>query len=513
MAATYDITKTIPSVIRTGDILNCPYSGEAISITLPKGKYLLEVWGAQGGYRSSSTYGGKGGYAKGVLELLEETLVYLLSGGSGNSQTASGSSSVLTPGGFNGGGQRDRYRGGGGASDIRIGQNSLYARVAVAGGGGSDGATSKQGMYGGGTSGGTATQSYGTGGGGGTQTAGGAGGSSNSGTFGQGGLGHYRSSGYGGAGGGGWYGGGGVYPDSSGDDDRGGGGGSGYVYTESTASNYPSGCLLDSRYYLTETSLIAGNQSFTDPDGSTVTGHAGDGYSRITVIEAESLKPPTNLEYEVINKNVHLSWDAPIEGSEPEGYKIYQNGDLVGTTSSLTFSKLISPDQTYTFTIRSYSGSEESDPASISVSYQLPEPPTNPTCSVENGSAILSWDESVSDVEGYRIYKDGVLIGSTPQILPMFEFPFSNESLTEPLLMFANGETTEFSYPVQPLTNYTFGIVSVAKEGESEMVNISLYYETHLQITAISLIPNPVLTGSPLTVSALVKEVIDLTIE
>ena len=143
-------------------------------------------------------------------------------------------------------------------------------------------------MYGGGTSGGTATQNYGSGGGGGTQTAGGTGSSNNSGTFGQGGQGLSSSGGYAGAGGGGWYGGGGSYPDGSGDDDRGGGGGSGYVYTSSTASNYPSGCLLNSSYHLTDAQTIAGNTAFTSPTGTNETGHTGNGYIRITVIKASS---------------------------------------------------------------------------------------------------------------------------------------------------------------------------------------------------------------------------------
>lgn len=276
----YDLTVTIPKKIKTGDILNCPYSGSAKSITLPKGQYKLECWGAQGGYRSSSSYGGNGGYSVGILNLAQKTTVYLYAGGAGNTGG--------TAGGFNGGGSRSSYNGGGGGTDIRIGSNSLYARVIVAGGGGSDGATRKIGMYGGGTSGGTTTESYGSGGGGGTQTAGGTGGSNNAGTFGQGGQGLSRSSGYGGAGGGGWYGGGGSYPDGSDDDDRGGGGGSGYVYTSSTASNYPSGCLLNSSYYLTDAQTIAGNTAFTSPTGTNETGHTGNGYIRITVIEASS---------------------------------------------------------------------------------------------------------------------------------------------------------------------------------------------------------------------------------
>ncbi|MEG1016048.1 MAG: glycine-rich protein, partial [Bacilli bacterium] len=92
------------------------------------------------------------------------------------------------------------------------------------------------------------------------------------------------ANGYGGSGGGGWYGGSGAYPDGSGDDDRGGGGGSGYVYTSSTAGNYPSGCLLNTSHYLTNASTIAGNTSFTNTTGGSETGHTGNGYAIISFL-------------------------------------------------------------------------------------------------------------------------------------------------------------------------------------------------------------------------------------
>ena len=312
--ATYDLASTTPSKLAVNDIVNCSYSGAKKSIVLPPGKYKLQVWGAQGGYRSSSTYGGKGGYSIGTITLNKKTTVYVYAGGAGGN-SSSNTSAVVT-GGFNGGGYRYGYKGGGGGSDIRIGQDSLYARVIVAGGGGSDGAASKSGMYGGGTTGGSSTQNFSSvstyGGKGGTQTYSGysanytittqatTGLNSNTtanycGGFGFGGGGVYLSNGYGGAGGGGWYGGSGNVPDGSGDDDRGGGGGSGYIYTSATASNYPSGCLLDSTYYLTDAATYAGNTSFVGTGGSNETGHTGDGYCRITVLEltgpAFSMRP------------------------------------------------------------------------------------------------------------------------------------------------------------------------------------------------------------------------------
>lgn len=85
---------------------------------------------------------------------------------------------------------------------------------------------------------------------------------------------------YAGGGGGGWYGGaaGGV-------EGAGGGGGSGYVYTSSTYTSYPSGCKLNSSYYLTNAQTIAGNLSFPAPTGGSETGHSGNGYARITLVE------------------------------------------------------------------------------------------------------------------------------------------------------------------------------------------------------------------------------------
>ena len=190
------------------------------------GTYKLQVWGAQGGYRTSSTYGGKGGYSVGTIKLTKGTKLYVYVGGAGGSSSSSTSS--VQAGGYNGGGYRYGYKGGGGATDIRFvsgawnNSASLLSRVIVAGGGGSDGATNKKGMYGGGTTGGSSTENYTAissyGGKGGTQTYSGystsytvtsqatSGLNSNNknyycGGFGFGGGGVYLNSGYGGAGG------------------------------------------------------------------------------------------------------------------------------------------------------------------------------------------------------------------------------------------------------------------------------------------------------------------------
>lgn len=150
-----------------GEVFNFGYTGSVQEITLPKGKYKLQCWGAQGG-NVTGTYavnGSKGGYSEGVLTLTETTKLYVFVGGQGTSYTSSATqtSTSVVNGGWNGGGagrRTSRYnsgdtdgrsfpRGGGGATDISTVTSalsyssgrttrdsaSLLARCIVAGGG------------------------------------------------------------------------------------------------------------------------------------------------------------------------------------------------------------------------------------------------------------------------------------------------------------------------------------------------------------------------------------------
>lgn len=323
------------SNIKTGDILNFDYTGTVQTVTLPKGTYKLECWGAQGGYSSSNSgievgMGGKGGYSAGTITLNQKTLIYIYTGGVGSI-----SGNGKADGGFPNGGSSwasstsEGGGGGGGSSDIRIGTDSLYARVIVAGGGGGGGEDNETGGYGGGETGGTSGS--GTPG---SQTA-------PSGYFGIGGHTSYD----GGGGGGGWY---GAYPaggqttpatGSSGSDTSGSPGGSGYVYTSATASNYPSGCLLNSSYYLSAAKTIAGNTSFTSPTGSSETGHSGNGYCRITVIECKntalytrinnSMKKATAFYFKLNNNKMYGIGSANSNGA-------VMNFDYTGSVQTAT---------------------------------------------------------------------------------------------------------------------------------------------------------------------------------
>ena len=155
------LVKQKGKIYPVGEVFNFAYTGSVQQITLPKGKYKLQCWGAQGGtsYGSSSGAGSKGGYSEGVLTLTKTTTLYVFVGGQGSR----GSSTSLVNGGWNGGGASVGYSSynssgtngysypacGGGATDISTvtssmsyssgrtnrSSASLLARCIVAGGG------------------------------------------------------------------------------------------------------------------------------------------------------------------------------------------------------------------------------------------------------------------------------------------------------------------------------------------------------------------------------------------
>ena len=302
------------------------YTGTVQSFKAPvTGNYKLEAWGAQGGSPNNSTsIGGNGGYTSGVINLNKDETIYVYVGGEGDIAHSS-----TVPGGWNGGGTAVEVHplkrcvgAGGGATDFRLKQgsdsadwqsfDSLKSRIMVAAGGGggvamfygsTNGQDAKGGAGGGltGIPGQCNDRPYGgiTTNQGGTQTSGGY-------TFdaymcspSEGGYGFFgyavetvnRTSGpqCSPTGGGGYYGGGTAIHTS------GAGGGSSFI-SGHTGCDAISGSSTESNithtgqpnHYsgkvFTNTVMIDGASTMTDPDGSTVTGHTGNGYAKITYL-------------------------------------------------------------------------------------------------------------------------------------------------------------------------------------------------------------------------------------
>ena len=307
------------SVTTNSSCLTFGYRGtQSTKISLPKGQYKLEVWGAKGGDSTGKGYGslrtdqstvqgGLGGYSCGILKLNKTETVYVFVGEEGHPSNSSDGST--TKGSFpDGGGTKTGHSifdpttvpgTGGGSTSIRIGSDTDYARVIVAGGGGGASGSCdcvNQGGFGGGSIGGNGYYSNKQGdSGSGTQKGSspglGIGSKGDQGSFGKGAEGKYNSDcDSGGGGGGGWYGGGsGGYGGPGNCNSGGGGGGSGWTFTESSFLAFQLGdsikasqFLLTSEYYLTDVMCVGGNEEFPRPDGNgNERGHTGNGFAKI----------------------------------------------------------------------------------------------------------------------------------------------------------------------------------------------------------------------------------------
>lgn len=285
-AGTADVAEVIVceevAAYSSGDRLICDCIGEQTAFPLIRGTFTVECFGGSGGHRTKLSKVPCGGYAKGTFDNPIRQTAYAVVGGAaiyaGSNQGATYIQTTHPTLSFNGGGQPGSFsdlpssaEAGGGGTDLRVGSNSLYARIIVAGGAGGCGNFDHTGGTGGGASGGEYSgggsgDNYGPG----TQESAGSGSISMvSGSFGYGGNGRNKDGGYGGAGGGGWFGGSGTSPDGGSDDDKGGSGGSGYVLTESSWK--PSGYLLDENYYMRDTTLTAGGNSKKHYTGMIIT--------------------------------------------------------------------------------------------------------------------------------------------------------------------------------------------------------------------------------------------------
>lgn len=292
--AEYNLTSQFPSRLFAGDVLNIPYSGQCVTITLPRGIYKLEAWGAYGPYSSASpatahSYG-NGGYAAGQLALKSALTLHCYVGGMPLSTPKDG----YYYGGYNGGGSKlysTNYRDngpGGGATDFCLvkgrmlldyyrryvrEEESYLSRILVAGGGGggrSNNAVSQGGYapcattsgnayYGGMTAPGTVASST----------------ASFLGGFGFGSV-SINASDDRAAGGGGWYGGGDA-------GDSYGGGGSSFAWCDTYAGYVPSGYSVGAEHKLSNVTLALGSEN------PSPAGLASDGYARITVIAVDVL--------------------------------------------------------------------------------------------------------------------------------------------------------------------------------------------------------------------------------
>ena len=135
---------------------------------------------------------------------------------------------------------------------------------------------------------------------------------------------------------------------------------------------------------------------------------------------------PTGLSGQAISSSqINLSWTASTDNIGVTGYRIYRNGALIGTSTITSYSNTgLSASTTYTYAVSAYdaAGNVSSQSASASATTlsssdtQAPTVPAGVSAQAISSSQInLSWTASTDNigVTGYRIYRNGALIGAS----------------------------------------------------------------------------------------------------
>ena len=262
------------------------YTGSEQNITVSKGRYLFECWGAKGYSGSQNGIGGNGAYTQGYINIKTDTTFYVYVGSSGSCGSKT----------FNGGGESEGT--GGGATDFRLingswdSFESLKSRIMVAAGGGGTDWNDEAGA-GGILEGFSSKVGKGKGG---NQTSGGDG--FYPGEFGKGGG--YSLNPNNGGGGGGYYGGG----SSSDEFNYGGGGGSSFIsgYKDCNAISERS---TEEKIIHTNTPnhysghifypslIIPGNEQIPNIQDSPLIKYTGEAFAKISFISSIQMQTCT----------------------------------------------------------------------------------------------------------------------------------------------------------------------------------------------------------------------------
>lgn len=138
-------------------------------------------------------------------------------------------------------------------------------------------------------------------------------------------------------------------------------------------------------------------------------------YWRNQLYSGAVLNPPQNPQH----PHGGLVWDAPQGGSSSpfEAYRVYLNGELLGETTQTNWALPgLAGGQQYTAAVTARYTAGESEPATLSWTENIHNPPTGLSWHPQPEGVFLFWTApqgSTAQLECYNIYLNSVSLGST----------------------------------------------------------------------------------------------------
>jgi fibronectin type 3 domain-containing protein len=196
------------------------------------------------------------------------------------------------------------------------------------------------------------------------------------------------------------------------------------VSIRATESTSPETLLLDANPATAtfQDAPLGVGQTFNGGSVRVKTLSAGGGSATVSVtLDEEPPSAPTGLTATGGLEEAQLQWDASTDGFGVARYRVFRDGNEIGTAPETTFADDPAPvgDHEYVVYAEDASGnlSAASEPATAVVEADVEPPtvPTNLTAMVEDEGVQLEWDASTDNVGlvPYRVLRDGIQIGTS----------------------------------------------------------------------------------------------------
>lgn len=141
------------------------------------------------------------------------------------------------------------------------------------------------------------------------------------------------------------------------------------------------------------------------------------------------------------------------------------------------------------------------------------QPPTNIDAYLEGDEVVITWSKSGTTILGYSVYQNGEKVAFIPQIAPLFEFPFANESLVSPMLICSEISQLIYKTKINPFESTLFEIAALDASGESARIGITLIYQRYFEFTDVQITPNPVDVDRQFLINATIRDEQNLVVQ
>ena len=136
----------------------------------------------------------------------------------------------------------------------------------------------------------------------------------------------------------------------------------------------------------------------------------------------EFCAPVRNLAYELEERDVVLTWDAPETGT-PMGYEVYRETELLTTTNELTYTDADMEEGLYNYCVYAVYDGCQSEYVCLEAEVSMCGPVQNLTYTLNDDLLLtLTWDapEDPNGLVEYQVYMDDGMLASTNELTYAF---------------------------------------------------------------------------------------------